>query len=66
MTYSAHYSKTSVHLLEVDRHKNCLQVMLTRNSDGECIAGEFELAEAEEIAASIARVCSEIRKERYK
>jgi hypothetical protein len=60
--YSAHHSPAKSHLLEIDEWGSRLQITLTRNVDGEAIVGEFELSEAEEIAASIASVCRDIRK----
>ena len=56
--YSSHNS--SGHILEVDRNKTRLQLTLT-SPWGDTICTEFEIAEAEEIAHSIARVCREIR-----
>ena len=63
MSYSSYHSARGAHLLEIDRHKNVLQIELTRMQDGERIVGEFALVEAEEIAAALAGICRDIRKD---
>ena len=66
MTYASYYSKHGRHMLEIDQYNNCLQIGLLRQKDSQQIVGEFTLAEAEEIAASIAHVCRQIRVHRAK
>lgn len=61
LDYSSH-DGIQGHALTIDRHDNVLQIELIRGSDGESIVAEFDLAEAEEIAAAVARVCRNIRK----
>jgi len=62
--YSSHNSKTGGRLLEIDRQNDTLRLDLFDHTDSSRVVGEFELAEAEEIAASIAGVCREIRRTR--
>jgi hypothetical protein len=63
LNYSSH-DGIQGHNLNIDRCDDVLQVELVRGTDGESIVAEFTLAEAEEIAASVAHVCRNIRKHR--
>lgn len=62
--YASYTSIHGYHVLEIDRFKECLRVEMFDWNDGQRLVGEFNLAEAEEIAASIANVCRNIRKNR--
>ena len=63
LDYSSH-DGIQGHNLTIDRRDDVLQVELIRGTDGESIVAEFTLAEAEEIAAAVAGVCRNIRKQR--
>ena len=62
LDYSSHESSHG-HMVEIDRRDNVLQLIISHPNFGET-CGEFTLAEPEEIAAPISRVCRNIRKQK--
>ena len=62
--FSLHKSIQNRATFIVDRHKSALQLELSEDSTGHTLVGEFDLEAAEEIAAAIAHVCRQIRKDR--
>lgn len=64
MDYSSHDNGCGF-LLELDRNELLLQITLSGWSSPEhVVTSEFNLSEAEEIAASLTRICANIRKAR--
>lgn len=61
LDYSFHKSLSGRRDLTIDRKNNTLCIEINDGVTGDFVIGEFDLAEAEEIAASISRVCKNIR-----
>jgi hypothetical protein len=62
--YSQHDSASKKRRLIIDRHELSLHLEMDDAETGDQVIAEFDLAEAEEIAAALDRVCRNIRMKR--